>query len=131
MAFVDIDETRPVGTEKGKMLDDYIRELKLQIETNLQQISGYPNLTVLITQTWTTAGRPASNLVAGMFGYNTTLGALEYWTGSAWVAMGSAPGHTHIGSEVTTSVANATLAATATTANNIPTSDVGGNIWIA
>ena len=131
MAFTDIDATRPVGSEKGKLLDDYIRELKAQVETNLQQISGYPNLTVLITQTWTTAGRPNINLVAGMFGYNTTLGALEHWTGSAWVSMGTAPGHTHAGAEVTSAVANATLATTATTANNIPTSDVGGNIWIA
>lgn len=29
MAFVDIDATHPVGTEKGKMLDNYIRELKV------------------------------------------------------------------------------------------------------
>jgi hypothetical protein len=36
--------------------------------------------------------------------------------------------HTHPGTDITSVVANATLAVTA---NNIPESDVGGNIWIS
>lgn len=130
MAFVQIDEASPTGRQKGKVLDETIRDFKTQVVTNLQQISGYPDTTALITLAWTTDGRPA-NPVVNLFGYNTTLGAWEYWNGTEWGAMGSAPGHHHQGSDIDSAVANATLAVTATTANNIPTADVGGNIWIA
>lgn len=33
---------------------------------------------------WNTAGRPAAPL-DGIYGYNTTTGAIEVWNGSAWV----------------------------------------------
>lgn len=33
---------------------------------------------------WTTAARPAAPL-DGVYGYNTTTGAIEVWNGSAWV----------------------------------------------
>jgi hypothetical protein len=36
--------------------------------------------------TWTTAGRPASP-IQGQVGFNTTLGILEVYNGSAWGAM--------------------------------------------
>ncbi len=130
MAFIEIETGTPVGTDRGKVLDENIRTFKSAVAANLAAISGYPNLVALITAVWTTATRPTENLVAGMFGYNTTLHLLEYWTGSAWAPMGMAE-HTHPGDQVTSAVANATNAVTATTANNIPTADVGGNIWIA
>jgi hypothetical protein len=130
MAFSEIDVTSPTGKQKGKVLDETIRDFKLQVVTNLEQISNYPHSTALVTVSWATTGRPTENLVVGMFGYNLTLSILEYWNGSAWSPLGMAS-HTHLGSEITTAVANAILAVTATTANNIPTSDVGGNIWIA
>jgi hypothetical protein len=38
---------------------------------------------------WTTAARPATP-AAGATGYNTTLGATETWSGTAWVAGGGA-----------------------------------------
>jgi hypothetical protein len=88
MAFVNIDATHPVGSEKGKMLDDYIRELKEQVEANLAEISGYPTNVATKTAVWETAGRPATPQ-ANLTGYNTTLGASEYWDGDSWAQMGA------------------------------------------
>lgn len=42
---------------------------------------------------WITDGRP-SVPAAGMTGFNTTLGIMETYTGSAWVAVGAAGGGT-------------------------------------
>ena len=39
---------------------------------------------------WTTAGRPSSPL-NGQLGWNTTIGGLEAWNGSAWGAVSGAP----------------------------------------
>lgn len=41
--------------------------------------------------TWTTTTRPTS-ATAGTLGYNSTLGAYEFWNGSAWTAVTTAPG---------------------------------------
>lgn len=40
---------------------------------------------------WTTANRPAAPNT-GQTGYNTSLGVLEFYTGSAWVPAGSTVG---------------------------------------
>jgi len=40
---------------------------------------------------WTTAGRPTSP-ATGQSGYNSTLGKVETWNGSAWVSSGGATG---------------------------------------
>ncbi len=54
----------------------------------------YPAATMVLRQlelpNWTTATRPSTGLNAGRIGYNTTLGVLEEWTGSAWQQMASA-----------------------------------------
>ena len=42
---------------------------------------------------WATAGRPVAPEV-GMTGFNTTLGIMETYTGTAWVAVGAAGGGT-------------------------------------
>jgi len=39
---------------------------------------------------WTTAGRPASPTTS-MTGYNTTIGAMEYYDGTAWNQTFAAP----------------------------------------
>jgi hypothetical protein len=44
-----------------------------------------------VISSWTTAGRPASPSTA-QFGYNTSLGALEIYTGTAWVVVGDQVG---------------------------------------
>ena len=47
--------------------------------TDLRLIGGTNSL----LQRWTTVARPV-NPVVGEFGFNTTLGILEYWDGTAW-----------------------------------------------
>jgi len=42
------------------------------------------NSTTYAAQRWTTAARP-SNPYPGEFGFNITLGTLEYWNGSSWI----------------------------------------------
>ena len=91
MAFTNIDATKPAGTEKVSTADNYIRELKVDIETNLAEISGYPDNAVLKKSIWTTAERPSSNLTAGLFGYNTTLSSDEHYDGSSWIASRNVP----------------------------------------
>lgn len=45
--------------------------------------------------TWTTSTRPStSTYVAGVFGYNTDVGALEYYNGTTWLSVGGADGST-------------------------------------
>jgi hypothetical protein len=44
-----------------------------------------------VPSSWTTGTRPASP-VAGQFGYNTTLGSLEIYDGSAWGSIGGGGG---------------------------------------
>lgn len=45
--------------------------------------------------TWTTLTRPStSTYVAGVFGYNTDVGALEYYNGTTWLSIGGADGST-------------------------------------
>ena len=47
-----------------------------------------------IPASWTTAGRPASPS-AGQFGFNTTLGYLEWWSASTslWLAISDGPAY--------------------------------------
>lgn len=45
---------------------------------------------------WSTVNRPPvgtsnPNLGTGYFGFNTTLSALEYWNGTAWIVLGQGP----------------------------------------
>lgn len=114
MAFTNIDSTKPSGTEKISTADNYIRELKIDVETNLAEISGYPNNVALKDAVWTTATRPSSNLVSGLSGYNSTIGAREYWNGSSWIAMGAAATHSHSGGDITSAVNSAAYAGTCT-----------------
>lgn len=87
MPFWEIDSSRPAGTEKGKMLDDYIREFKDQMVNNLQQISGYPSVVAVILPAWTTAGRPAGTLTERLVGYNTETSRIEVVSGGAWTTL--------------------------------------------
>ena len=111
MAFTNIDATKPAGTEKISTADNYIRGLKIDIETNLAEISGYPDNVALKDAIWTTTTRPSLNLVVGLSGYNTTIGAKEYWDGSSWVTMSATKSHSHAGTDILSVVASATTAA--------------------
>lgn len=84
MAFVTINLNTPQGSDRGKILDENIREFKNAVAENFAEISGYPNHNALVTQTWTTAGRPTAGLVAGLFGWNTDNKAWDRYTGSSW-----------------------------------------------
>ncbi|MBP2651354.1 MAG: microcystin dependent protein [Firmicutes bacterium] len=90
MAFTDIDATTPTGTQKGNVLDDQIRELKTDIETNLAAIANYPGSSTpaLRTAVWDTDGRPSgADLVDGVTGYNSDYGCDEHYdeANTAWV----------------------------------------------
>jgi len=43
----------------------------------------------MVEASWTTAGRPATPS-AGQFGFNTTLAAVEFYNGTAWVPLQAA-----------------------------------------
>lgn len=85
MSFVNIDSTKPAGNEKIATVDNYIRELKGDIEINLAEISGYPNNSAIKNAIWTTLTRPTTNLVTGLTGFNTDLDLYEHWDGTQWV----------------------------------------------
>jgi hypothetical protein len=100
MALTDIDATKPVGSEKGKTLDDYIREFKQKVKTNLATFSNYiddatatqPTVPALRTAVWNTAGRPTgTSLVDRVTGYNTDLGVIEYYDlgSTSWKVAGA------------------------------------------
>ena len=121
MSFTKLDETKPVGTDRVKTIDDEIRQLKLDINDNFSQISGYPINTSLVGNVWTTATRPTTGLVNGIEGFNTTIGTDEYWDSSTstWKPKGAATTHTHTGTDITSTVA------TATTATSVDWSGIG------
>lgn len=89
MAFTVIAESSPLGTDKGQILDENIRAFKSAVARNFEQISGYPNNTALVTQSWPTAGRPTSGLVAGLFGWNTDTNTWDKYSGSSWETVGA------------------------------------------
>ena len=90
MAFVEIDATKPSGAEMASLADDYIRETRLKLNTNLAEISGYPDIPALKTYTWTTSSRPTgSQLKSFIMGYNSTTGLDEHWDGTTWVPHGT------------------------------------------
>lgn len=89
MAFTVIAESTPLGTDKGQILDENIRAFKSAVARNFEQISGYPNSTALVTQNWTTAGRPTSGLAAGLFGWNTDTNTWDKYSGSSWETVGT------------------------------------------
>jgi hypothetical protein len=83
MAFTAIDATTPAGTDKKKFGDDRIREFKEQVIANLSELSGYPDTVALRGATWTTATRPTTNIVDRLEGYNSDIGAEEYYDAAA------------------------------------------------
>lgn len=40
------------------------------------------------SENWTTANRPTTDLYVNRWGFNTTLGSLDMWDGSAWLTLG-------------------------------------------
>lgn len=83
MAWPTIDETKPVGTDKVKTIDDAERETRTFTEAALAVISNYTDSgsqPALRTAVWTTATRPTGvNLVDRTTGFNTDLGYEEYY----------------------------------------------------
>lgn len=76
-----------MGTEKGKMLDDYIREFKEQVVENLELLSGYPDVVAVILPAWSTAGRPSGTLAERLVGYNTDTSRIEVVSGGVWTTL--------------------------------------------
>jgi len=70
---------------------------------------------------WTTAGRPSSP-TASQTGYNTTIGILEFWNGTAWVPAAGAIGSS--GDQVFM-INNKTVSTSYTLANNVGAVSVG------
>lgn len=93
MAWPTIDPTFPVGSQKGKVLDDYQREAKRQTIEALQEVSNYTGggtQPALKTAVWTTAGRPSgAELVDRVTGYNSDLACVEYYdlATTTWISV--------------------------------------------
>jgi len=83
MAWPTIDETKPLGSDKVKTIDDAERETRTFTKVSLGVISNYTDSgtqPALRSTVWTTATRPTgANLVDRVTGYNTTLGYEEYY----------------------------------------------------
>ncbi|MEM5794749.1 MAG: tail fiber protein [Bacillota bacterium] len=95
MAWPTIDETKPVGTDKVKSIDDAERETRTFMINALAEISNFTKSgtqPALKTTKWTTATRPTgANLVDRVTGFNTTLGYEEYYdlATTTWKAKGA------------------------------------------
>lgn len=109
MAYTNIDAATPLGSDKGKVLDNQIRALKAAVKGNLAENSNYatgdiqPDVPALRTAVWTTATRPTgTSLVDRVSGYNTDLGAEEYYdlATTTWKTKGVAPSHVHAANTV-------------------------------
>ena len=73
--------------------------------------------------TWSTSARPAGP-VAGQMGYNTTLGVVETWTGSAWSSLSNLTTNLNFAAGtngITFNNTNTTASPTSTTLNDYET----------
>lgn len=81
-----MDENKPDGaTETVSVLDNYDRETRKNLKdwggVEHQLVGGRHKIPFGVT-----ANRPTTDLGAGVLYINTTLGVVEYYTGSAWTA---------------------------------------------
>jgi len=81
MAFSTIQTDKPTGTQYVSDVDDAIRETRTWVVDCLSKITGYPNLETAKITSWTSEALP-SGAVAGMIGYNSSTGRIEYLAGS-------------------------------------------------
>lgn len=83
MAWPTIDETKPVGTDKVKSIDDAERETRTFMINALAEISNFTKSgtqPALKTTRWTTATRPTgADLDDGVTGFNIDLRCEEYY----------------------------------------------------
>lgn len=120
MAFKDIDETYPRGTQRVNTLDDAIRETRAWAKACLLKISGYPDVEAPKLPVYATADRPV--LAEGLIGYNKTTGHLEIGvTNSSGVA--SAVDITQAGKLASWPVGSYLFTSNS---NYDPNSDIGG-----
>ncbi len=110
------DVTTPAGSESKSLGDDRIRALKVDISTALNQDGKFPgadtsNPRFHVTLTSGTSGsRPTgNNLSVGRLYLNTTLGALERWTGSSWVQYDLTPSTSINSTDISTDAIGAGL----------------------
>jgi hypothetical protein len=129
MAFANINRATPVGSDKGKVLDDEIRALKTAVKTNFGEISNYraesdvqPSAAYLRTSVWHTAERPSgTDRVDRVNGYNLDLGCEEYYDTATetWQQKGSCTAHGHAGGLDGPPVSTAGIADNAVTTEKI------------
>lgn len=77
MSFPNININTPIGTQRPNVLDDEIRQLKQDVITSMQEISGYPNVACVVLPAWSTENRPTGTLKERLIGFNTTTGKIE------------------------------------------------------
>lgn len=87
MAYTNIDHSRPLGSEKGNVLDDAERETRLWAKQVFGEISGFPDIVAVIMPTWNTAGRPQGVLKESLMGYNSEVKSIETVQGGAWTRL--------------------------------------------
>lgn len=89
LSFPTINIDQPYGSNSVSTIDDCERETRRWLRDCIMQISGYPNCSSIKIDKWTTEGRPVRP-IQGVVGYNSTLNALERYSGSQWESVGVA-----------------------------------------
>lgn len=87
MAYTNIDHSRPLGSEKGNILDDAVRETRLWAKQVFSEISGFPDIVAVIMPRWSTAERPVGALKENLMGYNSETKSIETVQDSAWTRL--------------------------------------------
>lgn len=77
-----------VQTIKFSEFDDINLSNSTNLLVGVSATSGGDNIKTNFTTSWTTATRPATPY-AGLTGYNSSLGYLEFWNGSSWTQIAS------------------------------------------
>lgn len=77
LAFPNIDDSRPQGTEYVSTIDDFERETRTWLKQCMLTITGYPNVDTVAVKAWTNGTRPSNLTNNYLLGFNTDTNSLE------------------------------------------------------
>ena len=77
LAFPNIDDSRPQGTEYVSTIDNFERETRTWLKQCMLTITGYPNVDTVAVKAWTNGTRPSNLTDNYLLGFNTDTNSLE------------------------------------------------------